>query len=253
MSGKVVLGKQHQARWVLLIKIYDLASRRNRCGKGYVGLGQGHKPWMDDIDALKAKLPTAELGKTKISEYTRDLASTSSSEPVRIFGSETEGKTPDGSAVSKLKNHNIASQWIPENAAAKVCTAGFHDNEVRVLDVAFVRNTNSEYSKAGKLVWGPHVPLAEYLNLLISVCNNRLRIFPYPQVHREETLHPLVLACQMTADFVYVHPFPDGNGRTNRMTKQDCLPLEGYLPVVIRVLQQKDYLRMIDNASEVKW
>ncbi|KZL66339.1 fic doc family protein [Colletotrichum incanum] len=243
MSGKVVLRKQHQARWVLLIKIYDLASRR--CGKGYVGLGQGHKPWMDDIDALKAKLPTAELGKTKISEHgphaqviikwlfqTRDLASTSSSEPVRIFGSETEGKTPDGSAVSKLKNHNIASQWIPENAAAKVCTAGFHDNEVRVLDVAFVRNTNSEVA---------------YDHM------ERERPDQVFQGRQAETLHPLVLACQMTADFVYVHPFPDGNGRTNRMTKQDCLPLEGYLPVVIRVLQQKDYLRMIDNASEVKW
>ncbi|KXH63717.1 fic/DOC family protein [Colletotrichum salicis] len=126
-----------------------------------------------------------------------------------------------------------------------------------------VRSTTA----GGNLVWGSRVPLGEYRNLPISVRSNRLRIFPYPQEvpaymqrffqwrdlqRREKALHPLILACQMTSYFVLVHPFPDGNGRTSRMVKQDYLARQGYVPVVIRDLKREDYLRMIDGAGEGK-
>ncbi|KAG7070129.1 fic/DOC family protein [Colletotrichum scovillei] len=208
-----------------------------------------------------------------------DLASTPSSELARLV---TAWTTPRGaditeSATNELQNHIIASQWIAENAAAKAGTAGLCEAEVRDLAVVSVVNTDSESAydtwrtdskkAGGNLVWGSRVPLGEYRNLPISVRSNRLKIFPYPQEvpacmerffqwrdlqHREKALHPLILACQMTAYFVLVHPFPDGNGRTSRMVKQDYLARQGYVPVVIRNLQREDYLRMIDGASQGK-
>ncbi|KAK2012984.1 fic/DOC family protein [Colletotrichum eremochloae] len=332
MSGKAIWSKQLQARRALLAKIYEPASRLqkgsteykelassgriwedyfrpgNSLEKGYVGLQQEHKRMLDEIDALRTSLPTAELGKTMVSEYAQqsvmiennhltvgdanrileslemgvfgrvDLASTSSSELVKIVTSEIESNPVGDSANNELKNHIVASQWIAEGAAAKARTAGFREDEVRDLAVAAVRNTDSEAaygtgryqaggSKAGTLVWGSRVPLGDYRNLPIAVRSNRLRIFPYPQEvpacvarffewrdtqHREKALHPLVLACQMTAYFVHVHPFPDGNGRVSRMIKQDYLARQGYLPVVIPGLERRDYLRMIDDASEGK-
>ncbi|EFQ27090.1 fic/DOC family protein [Colletotrichum graminicola] len=207
-----------------------------------------------------------------------DLASMPSSELVKIVTCKTEGGTD--SATNELRNHIVASQWIAEGAAAKARTAGLREDEVRDLAVVCIRDTESEAAyeasrggyqagcpKAGTLVWGARVPLGEYRNLPIAVRSNRLRIFPYPQEvpacvarffewrdtqHREKTLHPLVLACQMTAYFVHVHPFPDGNGRTSRLIMQDYLARQGYLPVVIPGLERKDYLRMIDDACEGK-
>ncbi|KAK6209621.1 fic/DOC family protein [Colletotrichum tabaci] len=199
-----------------------------------------------------------------------DLASMSSSELVEMVSSETAGQ---GSAINELTNHIIASQWIAESAAFKARTAGFCEDEVRDLAVVSVRNTDSEavydmrrgkdHRAGSNLVWGEPVPPGEYRNLPIAVRSNRLRIFPYPQEipacvrrffewrdaqHCEKRLHPLVLACQMTAYFVHLHPFSDGNGRTSRMIQQDYLARQGYLPVVIQGLERKDYLRMIDNA-----
>ncbi|GKT53122.1 fic/DOC family protein [Colletotrichum tofieldiae] len=157
-----------------------------------------------------------------------DLASASSSEPVRIVA---EGKTTDGSAVNKLKNRIMALQWITEDAAARVCTAGFCGDEKHISSkVAYDTwrgNDQTKDYKASNLGWGTHVPLREYLNLPIAVNIAWVKIFLEwrDMQHHEETFHPLVLACKMTADFVHIHPFPDGNGRANHMIKQDYLIL----------------------------
>ncbi|GJC90208.1 hypothetical protein ColLi_13046 [Colletotrichum liriopes] len=107
-----------------------------------------------------------------------DLASASSSEPVRIVA---EGKTTDGSAVNKLKNHIMALQWITKNAAAKICTAGFCDNEKHTSsEVAYDTwrgNDQTKDSKASNLGWGTRVPLREYLNLPIAVTIAWVKIF----------------------------------------------------------------------------
>ncbi|KAK2003655.1 fic/DOC family protein [Colletotrichum falcatum] len=329
MSGKALLSKQREARRALLTKIYEPASRLakgspehtelassgriweeyfrpgNSLEKGYIGLQREHRRMLDEIDALKARLPTAELGKTMVSRYAQqsvmiednrltvgdadgileslrmglfrrvDLASTSSSGLVRLVASEAEGDAAGDSAANELRNHIVASQWIAEGAATKARTAGLGEDEVRDLAVVAVRNTESEVAyetpggrrQAGTLVWGARVPLGEYRNLPIAVRSNRLRIFPYQQEvpacvarffewrdaqHRDKALHPLLLACQMTAYFVHIHPFPDGNGRTSRMIEQDYLARQGYLPAVVPGLERRDYLRMIDGACEGK-
>ncbi|KAK1709300.1 LOW QUALITY PROTEIN: fic/DOC family protein [Colletotrichum lupini] len=204
------------------------------------------------------------------------LASTPSSELARLVTAWTapRGAGVIESATHELQNHIITSQWVAENAAAKAGIAGLCEVEVRVLAVVSVVNTDSESAydtwrtdskkAGGNLVWGSKVPLREYHNLPISVRSNRLRTFPYLQEvpacmerffqyrdlqHREKALHPLILACQMTAYFVLVHPFPDGNGRTSRM---DYLARQGYSPVVTRDLKREDYLRMIDGAGQGK-
>lgn len=56
----------------------------------------------------------------------------------------------------------------------------------------------------------------------------------------------------MTAYFVHIHSFPDVNGRVSRITMHDYMVRQGYLPVVIRDLDRKDYLRMISNACNGK-
>ncbi|KXH31088.1 fic/DOC family protein [Colletotrichum nymphaeae SA-01] len=269
----------------------DYFTPGNSLKMGYVDVQRKLTGLLNEIDHLRGRLPVMNLGKTLVAEYAQQsvmiennplsvtgsirifdrlrsgleqvgLASTPSSELARLVTMWTAARGADvtESATNELQNHIIASQWIAENAAAKAGTAGLCEAEVRDLAVVLKK-------AGGNLVWGSRVPLGEYRNLPISVRSNRLKIFPYSQEvpacmerffqwrdlqHREKALHPLILACQMTAYFVLVHPFPDSNGRTSRMVKQDYLARQGYVPVVIRNLQREDCLRMIDGASQDK-
>ncbi|KAL0777079.1 hypothetical protein CaCOL14_006597 [Colletotrichum acutatum] len=260
MSNRI-LSSMQQARLALLKKIYKPAARLQKGSFEYEKLARSGRVWEDYF------MPGNSL------KIGRELATLVTAWIAARGAGVTE------SVTNELQNHIIASQWIAENAVAKAGTAGLCEAEVRDLAVVSVVNTDSEIAydtwrtdsdskrAGGNLVWGSRVPLGEYRNLPISVRSNRLRIFSYPQEvpvcmesffqwrdlqHRERPLHPLILACQMTAYFVLVHPFPDGNGRTSRMIKQDYLARQGYVPVVIRDLKREDYLRMIDGAGEGK-
>ncbi|KAI3555128.1 fic/DOC family protein [Colletotrichum abscissum] len=316
MSNRILSSTQ-QARLALLKKIFKPAAHLQKGSVEYERLARSGRVWEDYFmpgNSLKMgyvdvqRKLTGLLRKTLVAECAQQsvmiennplsvkdsirnfeslrggleqvcLASTPSSELARLVTAWTapRGAGVIESATHELQNHIIASQWVAENAAAKVGIAGLCEVEVRVLAVVSVVNTDSESAydtwrtdskkAGGNLVWGSKVPLGEYRDLPISVRSNRLRIFPYPQEvpacmerffqwrnlqHREKALHPLILACQMTAYYILVHPFPDGNGRTSRMVKQDYLARQGYSPVVTRDLKREDYLRMIDGAGQGK-
>ncbi|KAL2879017.1 hypothetical protein SGCOL_005716 [Colletotrichum sp. CLE4] len=171
------------------------------------------------------------------------------------------GSDEDKSAVNELKNHIVASQWIADTATSRLGTSGMNEAEMRQLAAMTIKGTESEAIYA--MAWGGSVPLGGYRKLPIAVGSNPLQIFPYPaevpacvgrffswrdSQHHSKEIHPVILACQMTAYFVHVHPFPDGNGRVSRMIMHDYMVRQGYLPVVMQDLDRKDYLRMIDNA-----
>ncbi|KAK2027774.1 fic/DOC family protein [Colletotrichum zoysiae] len=169
----------------------------------------------------------------------------------------------DVSVVNELKNHIVASQWIAETAAGQQGTSGINEAEMRQLAAMTIKGTQSE--AVYNLAWGGSVPLGGYRKLPIVVKNNPLTIFPYPaevpacvkrffnwrdSQHHKKEIHPLILACQMTAYFVQIHPFPDGNGRISRMLMHDYMVRQGYLPVVMQDLDRQDYLRMMGDADK---
>ena len=49
--------------------------------------------------------------------------------------------------------------------------------------------------------------------------------------------------------FGYIHPFPDGNGRTARLLMNAMLASGGYPWTVIRVDDRDEYLQTLDEAS----
>ena len=61
-------------------------------------------------------------------------------------------------------------------------------------------------------------------------------------------LHPLRRAARLHVDFVGIHPFVDGNGRTARLLMNFELMRYGYLPVIIRVEQRLAYYDALDTA-----
>ena len=61
-------------------------------------------------------------------------------------------------------------------------------------------------------------------------------------------LHPLQRAARLHVDFVGIHPFVDGNGRTARLLMNFELMRSSYLPAIIRVEQRLAYYDALDTA-----
>ena len=61
------------------------------------------------------------------------------------------------------------------------------------------------------------------------------------------TLDPIELAAWTHAEFVKIHPFTDGNGRTSRLIMNYQLMKNGYLPISI---DKKDRLSYYEALEE---
>ena len=63
-----------------------------------------------------------------------------------------------------------------------------------------------------------------------------------------QTLHPIERACRVHVDFVGIHPFIDGNGRTSRLLMNFELMKSGFPPVVLKVENRLAYYDALDKA-----
>ncbi len=63
---------------------------------------------------------------------------------------------------------------------------------------------------------------------------------------KRETLHPIERAAKIHADFVGIHPFIDGNGRTSRLLMNLELMKAGYLPCILTVENRLNYYQALD-------
>ncbi len=72
----------------------------------------------------------------------------------------------------------------------------------------------------------------------------------YSELNRSD-LNPIELAAWIHAEFVRIHPFTDGNGRTARLIMNYSLMSCGFLPVNISTADRLNYYESLDKyASE---
>lgn len=62
------------------------------------------------------------------------------------------------------------------------------------------------------------------------------------------SLHPIELAARVHVDFVGIHPFIDGNGRTSRLLMNLELIKYGFPPAIIKVENRLNYYKALDIA-----
>jgi Fic family protein len=69
------------------------------------------------------------------------------------------------------------------------------------------------------------------------------------EYHTEwEGLHPVVRATLLHGEFVKIHPFIDGNGRTSRLLLNFELIKHGYTPIIIKNEERARYYDVLDLA-----
>ena len=65
-----------------------------------------------------------------------------------------------------------------------------------------------------------------------------------------QKLHPVELAAVAHKDFVFIHPFIDGNGRMARLLMNLILLQEGYNIAVIPPILRPEYIRALEKAHK---
>ena len=60
--------------------------------------------------------------------------------------------------------------------------------------------------------------------------------------------HPLIRSALLHGEFVSIHPFVDGNGRTTRLLMNFEAMKNGYLPIIIRADIRTKYYNALDKA-----
>lgn len=68
-----------------------------------------------------------------------------------------------------------------------------------------------------------------------------------------ESVHPVVQAAWLHAQFTLIHPFSDGNGRGGRILQDFTLVRRGMLPIGIPPSQRDDYYSALESADKGDW
>lgn len=67
----------------------------------------------------------------------------------------------------------------------------------------------------------------------------------------KERYHPIIVAALLHAEFVKVHPFIDGNGRTARLLMNFEAMKNGYPPIIIKTKQRHKYYDALDKGAMI--
>ena len=78
---------------------------------------------------------------------------------------------------------------------------------------------------------------------------NQIKNFYADLGWKKETLNPIEYAAWTHAEFVRIHPFIDGNGRTSRLIMNYQLMEAGYLPVSIAKENRLDYYNALEEYA----
>jgi Fic family protein len=61
----------------------------------------------------------------------------------------------------------------------------------------------------------------------------------------KKTVHPIEIAAKFHKYFIYLHPFPDGNGRLGRLLSNFILAKAGHPYVIIEAKQKEEYINAL--------
>lgn len=158
-----------------------------------------------------------------------------------------EGITIGGkSVVEHLEtiNHREAILFIEELISNKEKLSEWNLKNIHAIILSKINSQNAgKYREENVLISGAkHMPpkyyeLNELMQKMIASYNSEWNKF-----------HPVVRATILHGEFVKIHPFIDGNGRTARLLLNFELMKYGYTPIIIKNEQRATYYDVLDLA-----
>jgi len=139
-------------------------------------------------------------------------------------------------------NHKEAIDYVETVVAQNESLTEYTINSIHQLILKGIDNDNAGgFRKENVQILGSdhkppdHVLVAEQVAQLITEYN-------------QFQGHPLERAARLHSDFVKVHPFVDGNGRTARLLMNLDLMKAGLQPLIIKAANRLNYYEALDKA-----
>ena len=157
-----------------------------------------------------------------------------------------EGITVGGKALREhfeAINHRNAIYYV-EDIIKKV--EPFSEWQIRNIHQLILKNIDDHnagrYRQQNVLISGATNTPPDY-----TLLNDKMAHFVDWYNSESSQLHPIERAAKVHADFVGIHPFIDGNGRTSRLLMNLELMKAGYPPCVITVENRLTYYEALDQ------
>jgi len=158
-----------------------------------------------------------------------------------------EGITIGGkSMVEHLEaiNHRGAILFVEDLIANREPLSEWDIKNIHALILKEIDNINAgKYRRDNVVISGAkHIPPKHYeignlMQKLVAEYQNEWKAF-----------HPVVRAALVHGEFVKIHPFIDGNGRTSRLLLNFELMKNGYPPIIIKNEERTRYYDVLDLA-----
>lgn len=158
-----------------------------------------------------------------------------------------EGITIGGkSVVEHLEaiNHREAILFLEELIRSNESLSEWNIKSIHGLILKEIDNSNAGKYRMENVVIGGvvHIPPKHYeIDLLMQNL-----IMEYKE--EWQSFHPVVRATLLHGEFVKIHPFVDGNGRTSRLLLNFELMKNGYTPIIIKKENRSRYYEVLDFA-----
>ena len=156
-----------------------------------------------------------------------------------------EGITVGGKSMREhfeAINHKEAIEWV-ESVVAK--DEPFSERLIKSIHQLVLKNIDNSnagrYRQENVMIAGAEHTPPDHLHLPTLMAE-------LVQWYGQQDCHPVERAARLHVDFVGIHPFVDGNGRTARLLMNFDLMTSGYLPVIIKTEHRLAYYEALDKA-----
>jgi Fic family protein len=158
-----------------------------------------------------------------------------------------EGITIGGkSLVEHLEiiNHREAILFVEDLVTNKEALSEWNIKNIHALILREIDNHNAgKYRMENVVISGAnHIPPKHY------EINNLMQKLIAEYQKDWQDYHPVVRATLLHGEFLKIHPFIDGNGRTSRLLLNFELMRNGYTPIIIKNENRAKYYDVIDLA-----
>ena len=157
-----------------------------------------------------------------------------------------EGITVGGKSVKEhleVINHREAILFLEELVKNDSAITEWNIKNLHALILKEIDNDNAgKYRLENVLISGASQVPVDYVK--VSEEMEKL-IYRYKNWYK---YHPLIRAALLHGEFVFIHPFVDGNGRTARLLMNFEAMKNGYLPIIIKADLKAKYYDSLDKA-----
>ncbi|WP_371972103.1 Fic family protein [Acinetobacter sp. AL9] len=157
-----------------------------------------------------------------------------------------EGITVGGKALREhfeAINHRNAIYYVEDIIKKQ---ESFSEWQIRNIHQLILKNIDDDnagrYRQQNVLISGATTTPPDY-----TLLNDKMAQFVDWYNTEADQLHAIEWAAKVHADFVGIHPFIDGNGRTSRLLMNLELMKAGYPPCVIKVENRLAYYEALDQ------